>query len=102
STAVLAVPIAKETVVERDVTMSTWYKVLITERLSPRAPAPIVSPLDAIDPSLRPKTLLPLAENEILVSKPGGSLEMDGVTVTAADPEFPDPLLNHTYLMLLT
>jgi hypothetical protein len=102
STAVLGVPVAKETVVERDVTMFTWYKVLVREQLNPRAPAPIVQPLDAIDPSLRPKTLLPLAENEILVSKPGGSLEIDGVTVTASDPEFPDPLLNHTYLMLLS
>ena len=46
--------------------------------------------------------MLPVNENEVVIGKIGGSLVIDGVTVTATEPDFPDPLIGHTYLMFIS
>lgn len=72
----------------------TWHKFKVHETLSQakRRVSKIDSP---------PAELLPLADDEILIWKTGGTVEIDGMEIEMKDLEFP-PFENSTkYLLLL-
>ena len=74
--------------------VATWYKFKVTETLS-RAKQP-VSDIDAV-----PGELLPLASDEILVRKTGGSVEIDGMEIEMEEVGFPPFEIGKKYLLLL-
>ena len=102
-TVIVGIPIAKETQLDPATgSLSTWYKFQVLDRLTKRTPAPLAPRLDKLLDWQRPKTLLPVNEDEVVIGKIGGSLVIDGVTVTASELDFPDPLMGHTYLMFIS
>jgi len=72
----------------------TWYKFKVLETLS-RAKQP-VSDIDSV-----PTELLPLASDEVLVRKTGGSVEIDGMEIEMEEVDFPPFEKSKKYLLLL-
>ncbi|MCA1642629.1 MAG: hypothetical protein LC785_11910 [Acidobacteria bacterium] len=99
SGAVIAEPI-REKVVSNDSQdeIGTWYKFKIVEVLSKPA-IPACPNCRFLEP---PADLLPLAEDEFLISKYGGTLIIDGVKVSMSDGEWPPFQRGKQYLILLS
>ncbi|MET0624957.1 MAG: hypothetical protein ABW250_18555 [Pyrinomonadaceae bacterium] len=83
-TLVVATPTEKLTVATDDGELRTWYKLEISESLTPKKHTPCP---DCAAPGLLPRDLLPLNPNQILVAERGGSLTVDGVRLDMS-PEF--------------
>ena len=77
--------------------IATWYKFKILENLS--TPNKVACP-SCIDSDL-PSELLPVAPDEFLLWKAGGSLVVDGVTITMPDPGFPFFEMGRDYLLFI-
>ena len=97
--AVIAQPIESKTVaVDEDKAIVTWYKFRRLETLRerparPNLPAPTILP---------PQELLPLDEDDFLVVKYGGSVDVDGMNVSMVDPDFPPFQINNRYLLFIS
>lgn len=78
--------------------IGTWYKFNITETLKQNAYVACSNCPSSPDP---PAALLPLNSSQVLVPKVGGSVVINGVTITSLDEEFPDYQLSQSYLLFL-
>lgn len=76
----------------------TWYKFRIDETLSQK---PILSCAGCPSIPTPPAEMLPIQANEVLVSKLGGTLDYNGVTLVARETSFPDFLFSTNYLLIL-
>lgn len=75
--------------------ISSWYKFKIIETLSnPATPHSFAS-------FNIPAELLPLREDEILVSRLGGTVPVDGLMVTIQEQNFPEFKKSRKYLLFL-
>ncbi len=98
---VVGTPIATQTVVEHDADIVTWHKFHIDTILSNRPHHQSAVTLDILSDEMKPAPLLPISKDEIAVLRPGGTLVVDGVTITARDPRFPPFVVSKTYLLFL-
>ncbi len=96
-------PLAKQAVVDEGM-IFTWYKCRLIDIVS-RVDAPLrpTQGIAAFTNTMRPDTLLPLSSiGDILVLVGGGTIVVDGVTISDSDPD-PLPLqLGNQYLLLST
>jgi hypothetical protein len=99
-TVVVAHPVSKNGYVwNSDFQMiGSWYKFVITETLVQK---PYSACSDCPPSPNPPAALLPLNSSEVLVPKAGGSVVVNGVTITSVDEEFPDYQLSQSYLLFL-
>ena len=83
--------------------VETWYKVRILETLSEPVRQPGAENLtdSVLSVDQAPVALLPLASDEILVRRGGGSIVIEGVGITEIEADFPDLVLNQPYLLFL-
>ena len=77
--------------------IGTWYRFVITETLSLK-PFPTC---DTCQPSPNPPSGMTAGANELLIPKFGGSVWLNGVTLTSADPNFPNYQASQPYLLFL-
>lgn len=94
-------PIATQTVVEHGADIVTWHKFHIATTLSNRPHRLSQVTLDVLSDEMKPTELLPIAKDEIVVLRPGGTLIVDGVTINARNPHFPLFDTSKTYLVFL-
>ena len=78
--------------------IGTWYKFVVTETLSSK-PYPTC---DTCAASPTPPSELSAGVNELLVPKFGGVVSVNGVTLTATDPNFPQYQPTQNYLLFLS
>ena len=97
----LVQPVATQTVVD-DSRIYTWYKGKVVDAFSKRPPAPVELSLDKLPKEMIPQQLLPLLRDEVLVLRHGGTVTVEQVTITSADPRFPDFSLFQKYLLFLS
>jgi hypothetical protein len=76
--------------------VGTWYKFAVTESLAQRPH--IVCDMCETDP---PASLLPLNNGQLLISKYGGSVIINGVTIRSIDTDFPAYQTSQDYLIFL-
>jgi hypothetical protein len=95
---VVAEPVEKKSFYQSPLWIATWYKLRVIETLSPRPFRQCV-----LCPSSRnaPLEMSSLNSDEILVSKTGGTVDIDGVKVTMGDSGFPDFEVSKKYLLFL-
>lgn len=78
--------------------IETWYKFRVDETLSQK---PVLSCAGCGSMPTPPADMLPLQSNEILISKLGGTLQYNGVTLVAKEQTFPDFLFSQNYMLIL-
>jgi hypothetical protein len=100
-TVVIGRVIATQTVVEHGADIITWYKFRITATLSRRPPGIERLTLGELSEEMNPSQLLPISKDEIVVLRPGGTLVVDGVGITARSPVFPPFVTSQSYLLFL-
>lgn len=96
STVVIAHLISKQSHPHDD-DIITWNKFAIDEVLSEAKELPCPGCL----PREPPPSLLPLQSREFLISKIGGTVNIDGVEVAQIDDAFPDYEPDQKYLLLI-
>ncbi|HKV36063.1 MAG TPA: hypothetical protein VJP89_17115 [Pyrinomonadaceae bacterium] len=98
---VIAEPISVHTRLSSDSSrIEAWYKFKLIDFLShPEKPHDCGS-CETIKEI--PPEVLPVNENEVLIVRYAGKLEVDGVNVRSEDLTFPDYQLNQKYLLFLT
>jgi hypothetical protein len=101
--AVVLEPIAKETVVDEDDQLYTWYKCKLLATVSKiEHPLPsMAQALDAVPEGLLPDNLLPLQAGWILIPRRGGTVTVNDIVISSTDRSFPDFVLAQRYLVLL-
>lgn len=97
-TAAVAHLVGEHSFALNDSMIATWYKFKVKDYLVRQAPS--VCRICSQQPEL-PQELLPLADDEILVLKPGGTLNVEGVTIKSFEPSFPDFSRSEQYLLFL-
>lgn len=85
---------SKSFATDDDGNIITWYKFKVHETISQAKRR-----VSKIDPP--PAELLPLASDEILIWKTGGSVEMDGMEVEMQELPFPPFEFSKKYLLIL-
>ena len=97
---VIAYPTLKHSQLNADSTsLETWYKFKVTDFLShPEQPHVCESCKHAEN---IPPEVLPVNEDELIVKRGGGSLEVDGVRVYVKDASFPDYQIGQNYLLFV-
>jgi hypothetical protein len=98
-TVLVAEPIQKRSYTIGDYFIGTWYKLRVSETLSQK---PFRQCSACRVPPNAPADMLPLNANEILILRSGGSYLIDGVTLFATDPDYPDFMLNQKYLLFVS
>ncbi|HLL74576.1 MAG TPA: hypothetical protein VK421_04875 [Pyrinomonadaceae bacterium] len=91
---VLAQPVEVRGYVGEHDSITSWYRLKILETIS-RAPDPPTLPFDP------PAEFSPVADDELLLSKSGGTVTVDGVEVTLEEHNFPALSLSKQYLLFL-
>jgi hypothetical protein len=97
-TVALAQLVGEHSFARDEQTVATWYKFKVKDYLVRQAPTEC--PICTQQPEV-PQELLPLAADEILVLKPGGTVNVDGVTVKSVEPGFPAFSRSEKYLLFL-
>lgn len=93
---VIAEPISRKSFQTDDIGyIVTWYKFKVIETLS-KAKTPRLFEAETI-----PAELLPLENDEILVSKLGGVIEIDGLDIEMKEVGFPEFEVSRKYLLFL-
>lgn len=97
---VIAYPTLKHSQLNSDSTaLETWYKFKVTDFLSqPEKPHVCGSCKQAAN---IPPEVLPVNEDELIVKRGGGSLDIDGVRVYVQDASFPDYEIGQRYFLFL-
>jgi hypothetical protein len=96
--AIIATPIQRTSMVYHDSVM-TWYKFRIEERLSEGTPLQCA---DCFPTDLEvPPQMLPVASDELLIPRNGGSVKVDGVSLIAEEVSFSQFRISHKYLLFL-
>ena len=93
---VVAQPVEELTYAPDDSVVGVWYKFRITETISQKPPFPTPLPSDP------PAEMLPVNDDEFLIFKYGGTLSVDGVTVTMTDAGLPPFAKGRMYLLLIS
>lgn len=93
-TVVVARPVASTVRMPDKYGIVTWWRLAILDRLN-------VRPLSDFEPDQIPTELLPLAADEIVITQHGGTIQVDDVTVTLKDKNYPLLSSQHTYLLFL-
>jgi hypothetical protein len=93
-------PVLSRSYVIDDIGIATWYKVRISETLSPKPvfQCATCGPVSMPDP---PAELLPLNSDEILIYRSGGSAQVGGVTINDEVEQFPSFNISQKYLFFL-
>ena len=97
---VVARAVEKRSLLTRADLITTWYKFKISDTVLKRKASP--SDCTECTPPAPPQEMLPLAHDEILVPKIGGTVIVDGVEVTMVNSVFPDYKMAQDYLLLLS
>jgi hypothetical protein len=97
-TAVIATPVDKTSYVQAPDEIVTWYKFKVAEYLN-RQPAVECSACPS--PPSPPEGMSPLQEDEILIPRPSGSVEIDGVRVISVESGFPPFMRSKKYLLFV-
>jgi hypothetical protein len=99
--AVVAKPVEERSYVWDSSQVITWYKFQVVENISQKEypPCPTCS---SIPDEMLPQELLPLKKDEILLSRFGGALTIDGVNVTTVNSDFPPFSTSNKYLLFIT
>jgi hypothetical protein len=95
---VVAQPIQEKTVITHPHSISTWYKLRIIETISPSKAPPCSH---CFDSAKLPGELLPLSADEVVVTRSGGAVMVDGINITM-DSDFPPLFMSNKYLFLLS
>jgi hypothetical protein len=98
---VIGSPIATQTVAEYGVEITTWYKFHISTAVSDRSPQGPSLTLSDLSDEVKPTKLLPIAKDEIVVLSRGGTVVVDGVTITEHHAPYPTFAASKTYLLFL-
>jgi len=93
-TAVIARPIAMRTYISKDDNIATCYKFKSVEVLSEAPPSKYPFNSANIFPEL-----LPVREDEFVLCRSGGTVEIDGVKLNAIERRFPPLVLTKKYLV---
>jgi len=96
---VIARPAEKESFVQNNIEIMTWYKFKIIENLSQKK-LPTCAVCDPFDGPI-PQGLLPLGSNEILMLRYGGTVRIEDVEVTMVDTQISDFSMAHEYLLFV-
>jgi hypothetical protein len=92
----VVLPVKSTAVAKNDSLILTWYKLKVVEDLSRQK----ISRCSACPlPVSIPQDMLPVLPDELLVTKFGGTVSIDGVEVTMEDKEFPPLSLSEKYLL---
>jgi len=97
-TALIGQPIEEKSFAQDEDNITTWYKFRVKEYLSQQSVSECRS--CSLPPDV-PQEFLPLKDGEILVSKAGGTLVLDGVKVINAERDFPEFSKSQEYLLFL-
>lgn len=97
-TAVIATPIDKTSYARTPDVIYTWYKFKVLEYLNRK---PFVECSTCPSPPSPPEGMSPLQEDEILIPRPSGSIEIDGVRVTSVESGFPPFMQSKKYLLFV-
>ena len=95
---VVAQPVRHMSLAPYEDKIVTWYKFRILETISQRPPCPVCPGL-TLEP---PQEMLPLKDDEFLLSKNGGSVSIDGVKVTMVEPALPPFSNGKKYLLFIS
>jgi hypothetical protein len=95
ATAVIAQPVDSYTYAPNDEDIVTWYKFKVIETLKEGATCRRCAT------HRPPNELLPIAEDEFLLYRYGGTLNIDGVEVTRGESGFPPFSKNKKHLLFL-
>lgn len=94
---VTALLMDQQSVTARDLELGTWYKFRIVSRIWTRK-------IDTFPPAssdYRPRKLLPLSPDEVLIGGPDGAVEIEGVTINSRLDGGPFFRKGTTYLLFL-
>jgi hypothetical protein len=98
-TTVVATPTeVRSYVAENSEDIVTWVRFTIIESLS-QAEKPACAGCDVPQP---PEEFSKVGENEFVMSKVGGRVVVQGISVVMADPEFPEFSLGKKYLLFIS
>lgn len=95
ATIVIARPVASYTYAPNDEDVVTWYKFRLIEKLNEEAPCP------RCPNRTPPNEILPVNNDEFLLPKYGGTLDVDGVEVTKGESDFPPFPEDKNYLLFI-
>ncbi len=95
-TVVIARPLEERSYITGENVIGSWHKFKIVETL---AQAP---PLPAYASRTIPQELLPIAEDEFVVHREGGTVTVNGVEVTQNDSSIPPFQASPRYMLLLS
>ena len=106
-TVIIARPVAKKTYVYNSEDIITWFKFAVSDNLSQPGSKTLrqgsITTLPAGNAVIEAaRELLPLSENEILIPQHGGTLEVDGVTLTQQPYNSPEFSLFKRYLLFVS
>lgn len=97
---VIAEPISVHTRLSSDATrIEAWYKFRVIDFLSQPENPHACGTCEAIKEI--PPEVLPVKEDEILIARNAGELDIEGVRVRSEDLSFPNYRLNQKYLLFL-
>jgi hypothetical protein len=95
----IAEPLESKTYVSDSDHIVTWYRFVIRETLSLRAPLVCDT---CPKPGEAPVDMLPVKPGELLISKVGGTTTLNGVQVTMTDLDLRDFDIGKKYLMFVS
>jgi len=93
---VVAETLSKQTLAVSAYDTETWFKFAITEILSTKQPHVCVSGACSL-----PATLSAPSQNELWLSKAGGAIVRNGVTINLEWKDFPDFTIGQKYLLFI-
>jgi hypothetical protein len=91
---VVASPVEQRGYLNKDDGVESWYRFKILDTIS-RAASPPTLPFDP------PAEFSPVADDEVLIPKSGGTVQVEGVEVTLEEHGFPAFSLSEKYLLFL-
>jgi hypothetical protein len=94
---VVAQPVDSHTGTVGDSDIITWYKFKIVETLSEGIPSPRKYPNLTL-----PDAILPVSEDEFIMSRHSGTMTVDGVEISVFNNKFPPYSKDKQYLFFLT
>ena len=98
---IIGVPVSQETVIENDRHLPTGHKLHVIERLSRRPASVLVPNLSEFPAGERPESQIPEGSEMIFLIQHGGTLTINGLTITERVAGFPQLIKGKKYLFIL-
>lgn len=99
--AIVVQPVEQQSFPVEEEDIITWYRLKVIDDLSPETQLNASNPIETY-----PKEIIrffsPVAENEILLAQAGGTVTIDGITLTQATDDFPFLLMGKRYLVFIS